>query len=103
MSLLGSPFQVIQTYSDNQAVVAGVDVVLQTGSSKTVTLPRANTCTLEQGTNEIFVIGVGHSVTVAANAADTILNGGSVTIGSGKAGYCRSDGLSHWIIVGDSA
>lgn len=103
MSLFGSPFQVIQTYSDNQAVVAGVDVVLQTGSGKTVTLPRANTCTLEAGTNVVRVIGVGHSVTVAANAADSIYNGGSVTIGSGKCGLCESNGLNAWTITGDSA
>jgi len=103
MSLLGSPFQVIQTYSDNQTLEVGVDVALQTGTSKTISLPLARNCTLENGNNIIRVIGVGHSVTVAATSPDTILNGGSVTIGSGKVGYCESNALNAWIVTGDSA
>lgn len=101
--LFGSPFQRIVTSAASISAAAGTDALFITATGKTVTLPRAHECTLENGNNVIRVIGVGFAVTIAPTSPDTMANGGNVTIGSGKIGYCESDGISRWYVMGDAA
>lgn len=103
MSLLGSPFQVIVTTSNSVTVTAGTDVLIQQGSSKTVTLPLAKLCNLEQGNNIVRVAADGNSVTLAVQSGNTFMNSGdttSITITDGAVAYCESDGLASWIVTG---
>jgi len=101
MSLLGSPFQVIVSTADNLTVTAGTDVVKVTAGSKTITLPLARTCTLEQGNNIIRVVGAGAATTVAVTSPDTFGNDDTtIAITDGAIGYCESDGLNTWYLTG---
>lgn len=103
MSLLGSPFQRKVSTAVDITVTAGTDVVIQTGSSKTVTLPRAKDCTLEDGNNIVRVAADGNSLTLAVQTGDTFMNSGdttTITITNGAVAYCESDGLNQWIVTG---
>lgn len=103
MSLLGSPFQRKVSTANNITVEAGTDVVIETGSGKTVTLPLARDCTLEQGNNVVRVAADGNSLTLAVQTGDTFMNSGdttSITITDGAVAYCESDGLISWIVTG---
>ena len=103
MSLLGSPFQRKISTADSLTVEAGTDVLIETGSSKTVTLPLARLCTLEEGNSVVRVVADGNSVTLAVQTGDTFINSGDTTtiaITNGAVAYCESDGLNQWIVTG---
>ena len=103
MSLLGSPFQRKVSTADNITVEAGTDVLIETGSSKTVTLPLARNCTLEDGNNIVRVVADGNNLTLAVQTGDTFANSGdttTITITNGAVAYCESDGLNQWIVTG---
>lgn len=103
MSLLGSPFQRKVTSAETATITAGTDVFTETGSGKTVTLPLARECSLEDGNNVIRVVADGNSITLAVQTGNTFMNSGdttSITITNGAVAYCESDGLNQWIVTG---
>lgn len=103
MSLFGSPFQRKVTTAESATMDAATDVLIETGSGKTVTLPRAKDCTLEDGNNIKRVAADGNSLTLAVQTGDTFINSGdttSITITNGAVAYCESDGLNQWIVTG---
>lgn len=102
--LFGSAFQRLVTTALSLSVTAGTDAVFVTATGKTLTLPLARTCTLEDGNNVIRIVGVGFAVTVAPTSPDALATGqATATIGSNKCGYAESDGLSKWWVYGDAA
>lgn len=102
--LFGSPFQKLVTTAANLTVTAGTDAVFVTATGKTLTLPLARNCTLEDGNNIIRVIGVGFAVTLAPASGDGIATGQvTATVGANKCAYAESDGLNKWYIFGDAA
>lgn len=103
MSLFGSPFQRIVNSAVDITITAGTDLLVQTGSSKTCTLPLAKLCTLEDGNNIVRVAADGNATTLAVQTGNTFYNSGDTTtiaITNGAVAYCESDGLAGWVVTG---
>ena len=103
MPLFGSPYQVKVTSAESATVDPNVDVFIETGTGKTVTLPLAHLCTAEQGNNIVRVVAVGNSLTLDVQSGNTFINSANdtgFTITDGAVAYCESDGQNQWIVTG---